>query len=495
MMAVNSFPHIVERLMLNLFIDSKFLKALFVVFVIASNAAAAEKGVFRAGAAKVDITPALGVSLDGPISKNGVVSGVNDPLHARALVLDDGQNRLAIVVCDTCMISRDVVDAAKLQISENSGIAIERILIAGTHTHATPRLTHVGTTPLDDEYHKLVSNRIAEAVQTAENNLAPASIGYGSFNRPDLIACRRFLCEPGSVEPNPFGETGERIKSVAGKSSAVIEPAGPVDPQFSILSVRHTDGHPLAILGNFSVHYCGGYQRGIVSADYFGQYAQALETAFSKETDHPPFIGLMSNGTSGNTGAIRSDGRKYKPYEWLTLAGRMLAQETIASLKKIDHRTDVDLEMQQRDLSLSVRRPDQARIDWAKALLNNLDQPQPHRWAKVYAQETLHLSQYPLAMPIMLQAIRIGDIGIAAAPCEVFAETGLKIKEQSPLKQTFTIELANGYGGYLPPAEQHALGGYETWPARSSFLEVEAEAKIRQGLLKLLTQVAQGARP
>jgi hypothetical protein len=91
---------------------------------------------------------------------------------------------------------------------------------------------------------------------------------------------------------------------------------------------------------------------------------------------------------------------------------------------------------------------------------------------------------------IPLQAIRIGDIGIAACPCEVFAETGLAIKKQSPLKHTFTMELANGFGGYLPTPQQHTWGGYETWPARSSHLEIEAEPKIRSKLLSLLQQAA-----
>jgi len=68
----------------------------------------------------------------------------------------------------------------------------------------------------------------------------------------------------------------------------------------------------------------------------------------------------------------------------------------------------------------------------------------------------------------------------------VFAETGLAIKAGSPLRPTFTIELANGYNGYLPTPEQHELGGYETWPARSSYLEVQAEPKIRDSVLELL---------
>ena len=93
---------------------------------------------------------------------------------------------------------------------------------------------------------------------------------------------------------------------------------------------------------------------------------------------------------------------------------------------------------------------------------------------------------------MIVQAIRIGDLGIVSTPCETFVETGLAIKRESPLPLTFTIELANGYNGYLPTPSQHALGGYETWRAKSSYLAVDAEPKIRNRLLELLNEVASG---
>jgi hypothetical protein len=90
-----------------------------------------------------------------------------------------------------------------------------------------------------------------------------------------------------------------------------------------------------------------------------------------------------------------------------------------------------------------------------------------------------------------MQALRLGGLGVAAIPCEVFAETGLELKRLSPLKPTFIIELANGYGGYLPTPRQHAWGGYETWPARSSYLEIDAAPKIRDCMVDLLASVSQ----
>ena len=91
---------------------------------------------------------------------------------------------------------------------------------------------------------------------------------------------------------------------------------------------------------------------------------------------------------------------------------------------------------------------------------------------------------------LKLQAIRIGELGITGIPNEVYGITGLKLKARSPLQPTFNIELANGAEGYIPPPEQHALGGYTTWPARTAGLAVDAEPQIVATLLGLLERVA-----
>ena len=92
-------------------------------------------------------------------------------------------------------------------------------------------------------------------------------------------------------------------------------------------------------------------------------------------------------------------------------------------------------------------------------------------------------------MPVALTALRIGELRIVTVPCEMFAETGLALKQEAGLGPLFIIELANGYRGYLPTPRQHEWGGYETWPARSSYLEVQAAPKIRAALLGLLSKL------
>jgi hypothetical protein len=94
--------------------------------------------------------------------------------------------------------------------------------------------------------------------------------------------------------------------------------------------------------------------------------------------------------------------------------------------------------------------------------------------------------EWPDEINVPLQAFRLGDLGIAAVPFEVFTKTGLDIKAQSPFKPTFTIEIANGYYGYLPTPDQHKLGGYETWLSTNR-VEVEASEKIVKELMSLFS--------
>jgi hypothetical protein len=166
-----------------------------------------------------------------------------------------------------------------------------------------------------------------------------------------------------------------------------------------------------------------------------------------------------------------------------------LAQEAFRVYKQIKYRNAVTLAAATTELQLGVRHPDQKRLDWARVVLNENDNPGRLTRPEIYASEALELAKYPKKVPVLLQAIRIDELGIAGIPCEVFAETGLAVKAGSPLRPTFTIELSNGYNGYLPTPEQHELGGYETWPARSSYLEVQAETKIRAAVLDLLRRL------
>jgi len=462
----------------------------------AKEAARPERpGRLRAGAAAVKITPAKGVRLDGTIMQIGPAKEIHDDLYARAIVLDDGKQRVAIVVCDATFIERKIFDEAKALIHKQTRLPPDRVLASATHTHMAVRgLASLAKTDADRAYHRLLAQRIAEAVGRAIRNLAPAQIGWGTAAVPQFTHNRRWIMKAGTVGPNPFGEMTDKVVMHGRPAKNRLKPAGPVDPELSVLSVRGADGGPMAMLANYSIHYAG-YVRGVVSADYFGCFAERVGELLGAGGIQPPFVAMMSNGTSGDIGGPGIGGGAF---EKIRKVGHALADAALGVCKRMRYRDRVALAMRETEIELGVRRPDAKRVEWARAVLAGTWRKPAHRWRDIYARNTLELAKYPPTVRLKLQAVRIGDpsagseqaLGIAAVPCEVYAETGLAIKKASPLKPTFTIELANGFRGYLPPPEQFPLGGYTTWPAESSCLEVQAEPKIRAAVLSLLKEVA-----
>ncbi len=457
-----------------------------------ASGAAPAAGKLKAGAATSNITPPLGISLDGPISQNGPATHVHDEMHARCLVLGDGNTQITIAICDSTMMWQDLIDEAKAIASEKTGLPPERMLIAATHTHSTPRIG-VRNGEIERWYRDFLPRRIADGIIRAYNNLSPATIGWGSLQVPEFVFNRRWFVKPESIPLNPFGEKGRRVRmNPPAGSSDLIRPAGPVDPEFFVVSVRHADGRPLALLANYGLHYVGGVPRGSMSADYFGLFSDRVRDLLAAGHPDMPFVAMMSNGTSGDVNAVdfRKKRERQPLYTRMREIAHDLAEKAVRISKEASYKDTLSLSAAHSGLNLGIRRPDESRIAWARKVWAEVEGTAQLTRPQVYARENLALADYPPTLQIPMQAFRIGSLGVSAIPNEVFAETGLAIKQDSTLKPTFTIELANGYFGYLPTAEQHGWGGYETWPARSSCLETEAETKIRAEALRLLQSVS-----
>ncbi len=457
----------------------------------ASAPPAGKPGQLRAGAAVSNITPPLGISVNGYFNDRRAAH-VHDELHARCLVLDDGQTKLAIVVCDSCMIPRVVMDAAKALIAQRSGVPAGQVLISATHTHTAPTCTPVFQSEPDADYQRFLAGRIADGVQRAVNNLAPAKIGWGVGHVPDQVFNRRWRMKPGSIPPNPFGSTNDLVKmNPPVESPDLLEPAGPTDPELSVVSVQTAEGRPLALLANYSLHYVGTSRGNDISADYFGAFCDCIEQLLGAERQDPPFVALLANGTSGDINNInfRQKAPPRKPYEQIQRVAETVAAEAQRLCQSLQYHDSAPLRVAQTEIRLGVRRPDAAEVERAQGILAKAAGRELRGLEEVYARETVLMRDFPADVPVILQTLRIGELGIVAIPCEVFVEIGLEIKARSPLKPTFTIELANGCNGYLPTPAQHRLGGYETWRARSSYLETDASPRIVSTVLDLLGRV------
>jgi len=442
----------------------------------------------RAGAAIVDITPdQLPVIVNGGLVAR-TVDNVGTRLNARALVLDDGTTRIAIVVVDSCMTPRPLLDEIKQLASERSGIQPDRMLISATHTHSAPSIMF-NMVAADPTYVPYLRLKVAEAIIKAAGNLQPARAGWGSIQAPKFTALRRWIYRPDRIANDVFGNPTVRATMHAGSNlDNVTGISGPEDPELAVISIQSTSGRPLALLANFSMHYFSG-EKGL-SADYYGLFCQGIETSMTagRSDNAPPMVAIMSHGCSGDV--WRRDyslppEERYEP----TISGYAndMVQLVLGAHKKIEHRADLDLAMAERRMQLDYRVPNQQRLTWARAIVEKMGDREPVNQVEAYAREQLILDEKKTA-EVVVQAIRIGSMAITTTPTETYALTGLKLKLQSPLENTMVLDLANGADGYIPPPEQHVLGGYNTWEMRGAGLEIAAETKMTQALLELLEE-------
>lgn len=462
------------------------------IALLAQSIHAAE---FRAGAFAADITPTKWpVYLVGSFSERGA-NKAWDKLHARAIVLNDGKTSLAIVVIDSCYVPRTLLDNAKKQIEKKTGIPVKNQLMAATHTHSAPpskKSWAAGAGP-GDPYIERLTQGIVKSVVQAHAQLQPAKIGWGTTKVPEEVHNRRWFVKPNGIRPNPFGEETDQVRMNPPRGSALlIRPAGPIDPEIVFISVQTTKGEPIALLANYSLHYVGGVPSGGVSADYFGEFARMVESQLTPKDSKLtyPVVGIMSNGTSGDINNInfRKAGPRKKPFEQIKLVAKRCADGVMKAMKEMKYQDSLTLDAAQKDITVAVRKPTPLQKERAKQHLKEKDEKKLPIRAKAYARRALELDKGPKTVEVLLQALRIGDLGIAAIPCEVFVEIGLEIKRKGPFKKTFTMELANDHFGYLPTPRQHRLGGYETWLG-TNMLEVNASEKITKTILELFATV------
>ncbi|MFM7843032.1 MAG: hypothetical protein ACKPEY_02220, partial [Planctomycetota bacterium] len=255
----------------------------------------------QVGAAMTDVTPLhYPVLVNGGMTSNSANKAVT-PLYARAIVVDDGSERLALVVVDSCMMSRELLDEAKLLAAERTKIRPPRMMISATHTHTAPASMGCLGTDADPTYVPYLRERLAVAIAAAEKNLRPARVGWAVKNASDYTALRRWIIRPDRIGLDPFGNPTLRANMHAGANlDQVTGESGPKDPDLSLIAFQALDGAPIALLANFSMHYFSGIEP--LHADYFGLFCESFQAQLADQVPagQPPFVAIMSHGCSGD---------------------------------------------------------------------------------------------------------------------------------------------------------------------------------------------------
>jgi len=433
----------------------------------------------RVGRAAVKITPAAGIPMAGYYSFR-LSEGTHDDLFAKALVLESGDAKVALVACDLVDIDEALAASAREAVHAATGIVPARIMISATHSHTGPLLNRrfLATAPaapkkLAEQYRAALPQRIVETVRLADQSLTPARAWTATGREESLGFYRRFLMKDGTVRFNP------------GKMNPdIVQPMGSIDPDVALAYFDSPEGRPLSAYVNFALHLdtVGGAQ---FSADYPYTLAKLLA-----KLKGPEMLTIFTIGAAGNINHIDvSHKEPQKGHLEAQRIGTVLAGEVLKTMAKLKPATSALLQSAQEIVPLPIPSYTAAeRADAAKVAAQFGAAKPPPFLDLVHAMKVLDVAERkgePLAAEV--QVITLGDqIAWVALPGEIFVELGVAIKKASPFPQTIIVELANGSVSYVPTKKAYAEGAYEATSARAApgGGELLAETAIR--LLALL---------
>ena len=488
--------------------------------------------VLRAGVGKSDITT----------ERKGVV--INDPLYAKALVLDDGLTKVVIIAIDTTAIggrkiSQNMLDDVgenflpdlRGRIEKDLSIPGCNVLVNASHTHPPGRMLCSDSEQVE---------RTFDAVSRAVRNMEEVKIGSGK-GREDRIVINRILRLKNGKhwtirDTNPCPPDEE------------VAELGPVDPEIGIIRIDRMDGRPLAAVYNFACHPLSGVQGGRISA-----YLPGFASSVIEENLGDGAIALFLQGAGGDVVDILfkdiSHPRTTEPL------GTILGLSTLKAFRKIRTESDVRLKVISETVELPCRKDfdrvieslklEQAELlaslrfttlnlktfvplyikyalspdypaDYSYRYLQEkstgmdgfklLDEANRGRIQKyinnIHAMEKLAKIQDDIAtlekhreitmevgedtVTAEVQGIRIGDCVLITSPAELLTEVGLNLKKASPCKKTFVVGFSNGYLHYGPPASYYGREGYEV---TECFLAPEWQAIFEKKAIEIMHRI------
>lgn len=429
-----------------------------------SGAALPQSFQLKAGAAKVDVTPA-----EGQLPKN--YRGVLDHIYARAIVVESGAARAAMVTVDAGGIPDAVWEHVGARAARELGIPVDHLLLTATHTHSVPLIR-------DPSY----EDHIFEAIRKAAAAAQPARMAYGTG--VSYINVNRNIIDP---KTHRWWE-GPNYD-------------GPSDKTVAVVRFETRKGDPIALYYSYGVHAVITGTLDLVSGDIPGATSRYIEDSLGDDV-----VAVYSNGAAGDQNPIffqqTYDLRAIRIKDYaargqdisnaMPPGGEGLDRNNPQVARLMNQQKQMILSMGQmlgeevlhvsRD---SLERPvAAARIDGAQETVTcpgrkRLDQGRAG-YPGTYADAD------PVA--IRLSLLRIGDTVIGGVNAELFTTIAQRFKRESPYKHTMMTTLTNGMAqsGYIP---NDAAFGYNTFEVVSSRLKPGcAETAIVDGLLDLIQQ-------
>lgn len=428
--------------------------------------------MLKAGFASTCITPSPGKDIPGLFERR-IARGVYDGLYARAAVVDDGKQCVALVQTDSIKVSDEIVADARKQAARLCGIPPKNCFISATHTHSGGPVFGGFLSAPDAEYAAFVAQQIAAAIAEAHRLRRPAQCGTEAAVAEGVAFNRRFIMADGTQRTHP------------GKMNpGIAEPAGPADPSVTVVGFRDPKGaRPFGCIVNFACHatHMNGY---LYSADYVKWVVDTLRAVYG-----PGFGIVYLNGACGDVTQV--DNRSPRPAEfgpyWCERTGRVISGGAIQALARMDYYRTATVGSGAATVRAAIRAstPDAAKA--ARELLAR-KAVTAEDIETVYAQELLKVEALRRKTPerrLEIMGVRIAGALFWGVPGEFFQAFAMDVRKASPFPHTCCVELANGYHGYICTKAAFEGGGYEIRTARSSLLAQDTGGKIVRSARRL----------
>ncbi|MDR1454219.1 MAG: neutral/alkaline non-lysosomal ceramidase N-terminal domain-containing protein [Tannerella sp.] len=416
---------------------------------------------FRAGAAKVDMTPAADALPQG-------FSRIVDNLFCRAIVIENGETGAALISVDWGMVSNDTHDKWTRQIEETTGIPAKNIFISPSHTHAAPF----------GEVLEGANASVIEAVKKAKANMQPARISYGTglchlnINRDVIDPVTRLWSQ------------GPNYEGASDKTVAVIK-------------FENMQGEPIAVYYNYSMHANTMFMGGSISADFPGETSKYVE-----EYHDNKLVALYSSGAAGDQNPV-----SIRP---MTDVGRKRVESLMANGKASELNAaimmggDAEIKIDEKVLVRQAQMIVSLGQILGEEVLRVMELPQ-----RADSVISIHAAQRTVTCPgrertntgregapdtyvdgapvnIKISLLRLGNIALTGVNAELYDIIGQHIKKESPLTNTVVATITNGAAnsGYIPSDD--AFQRY-TFQVLSSRLKPNcAEVQIINGLTEMI---------
>ncbi|OHE77174.1 MAG: hypothetical protein A2107_10845 [Verrucomicrobia bacterium GWF2_62_7] len=420
------------------------------------------------GAAKRRVTPPLWVPYltSSGSGTHASFQGVHDDLFARALVLDDGRDAIAVLAVDSIGYDnallgpgRDFTAELRRKVAASTALQPDAIMFAATHSHSTPET--IGLTPFREvrgvpDWLETHLGELAATVIEAWRNRVPARARAGVTKVEGIARYRRIRLRNGK----------ESRRGPLPPPEDVTVPWR-LDEDLNILHFERDDGAPLAVLLNYTAHPVVAMLLPQISADYPGAVTAMVEREL------PGTVCLFTNGCAGNVNTVKVATN----FDDVQSIGATLGRAALGKLRELKPLVNPTVAHHSTELTLAPREcPPLA--DAEKAAANN-----PSAKNRVLLRLAKKLAEGPLRAEV--QTMRVGPVNWVSLPGEPFVETGFALKATGA---TFVVGYANGWLGYLPIRRAYDEGGYETQAgAWSRVAPGSAEQLEAAGVACLLT--------